>query len=488
MSPNLPSWQLKVYLFQHLSTVIHRNLHSTPVLFRSTCCSLRHPIKETDHMYIKQAISGIYHVRIRVPAEAQPILRRTELHCSLGTRNRREAEHRAQPIIARMRSQIFKAKAKSSGDQYRADILRARADSLSPFEAIDDHFEAHHPQHTLEQLKAFMAQLSAPASTAPSEPARTVLTAFSDLSPLTTIIDHNAQSKHLGKAAISQRQRAFDEFMHHLHAEGIYYLEHCTPDHWQAWCRSLYSSGLSAVSIAQRQTSARTVIRDYLLDHGRTFHMHHWSSIKLGITPRAEKVARRDANSPLTLERWQELYDGQLARGHETEADFWALGLLTGARIHEIIAITQDQIDLDAAEWRIPVSKTLAGIRMIPLTPMALDILRPRLSSSHHAFEWFGSDELSYRRWYARAQRARSSAGAKPRIETQHSTRSTFRTLAPRMAPASTPAGVVEAIMGHELGGQIASATKHYLRAFEPDAHAFMAHWRPAISIRQSRA
>ena len=437
-------------------------------------------------MYIVQARSGIYHVRIRVPADAQPLLRRTELHCSLGTRSRREAEQRARPIITRMRAQIFKAKAKSSGDQYRADILRARADSLGAFDTIDRHFEEQHPQHTLEQLKQFMAQLSAPTETPPSEPARTVLTAFSDLTPLTTIIDHN-ETADLGKAAISQRRRAFDGLMHHLHAEGIYYLEHTTPDHWQAWCRSLYSDGLSHSTIAQRQSSARKVISDYLVQHGRTFNAHEWTSVKLGHTPRAELEARRDANGPLTIQRWQEIYDNMLRHKFPDEADVWALGLLTGARIQEIVAITQDQIDFDLAEWRIPVSKTLAGVRMIPLTPMALDILRPRLASEFYAFARRGDEEHTERHWSNKCRKARQKAGAFNKIETQHSTRSTFRTLAPRMAP-NTPAGVIEAIMGHEISGGIASATKHYLRAFEPDAHAFMAHWRPAISIRQSRA
>lgn len=438
-------------------------------------------------MYIVKARSGIYHVRIRVPADAQPLLRRTELHCSLGTRSRREAEQRARPIITRMRAQIFKAKAKSSGDQYRADILRARADSLGAFDTIDRHFEEQHPQHTLEQLKQFMAQLSAPTETPPSEPARTVLTAFSDLTPLTTIIDHN-ETADLGKAAISQRRRAFDGLMHHLHAEGIYYLEHTTPDNWQAWCRSLYSDGLSHSTITQRQSSARKVISDYLVQHGHTFNAHEWTSVKLGHTPRAELEARRDANGPLTIQRWQEIYDNMLRHKFPDEADVWALGLLTGARIQEIVAITQDQIDFDLAEWRIPVSKTLAGIRMIPLTPMALDILRPRLSSEFYAFARRGDEEHTERHWSNKCRKARQKAGAFNKIETQHSTRSTFRTLAPRMAPASTPAGVIEAIMGHEISGGIASATKHYLRAFEPDAHAFMAHWRPAISIRQSRA
>ena len=438
-------------------------------------------------MYIVKARSGIYHVRIRVPADAQPLLRRTELHCSLGTRSRREAEQRAQPIITRMRAQIFKAKAKSSGDQYRADILRARADSLGAFDTIDRHFEEQHPQHTLEQLKQFMAQLSAPTETPPSEPARTVLTAFSDLTPLTTIIDHN-ETADLGKAAISQRRRAFDGLMHHLHAEGIYYLEHTTPDNWQAWCRSLYSDGLSHSTITQRQSSARKVISDYLVQHGRTFNAHEWTSVKLGHTPRAELEARRDANGPLTIQRWQEIYDNMLRHKFPDEADVWALGLLTGARIQEIVAITQDQIDFDLAEWRIPVSKTLAGVRVIPVTPMALDILRPRLSSEFYAFARRGDEEHTERHWSNKCRKARQKAGAFNKIETQHSTRSTFRTLAPRMSPASTPAGVIEAIMGHEISGGIASATKHYLRAFEPDAHAFMAHWRPAISIRQSRA
>ena len=391
-------------------------------------------------MYIVKARSGIYHVRIRVPADAQPLLRRTELHCSLGTRSRREAEQRARPIITRVRAQIFKAKAKSSGDQYRADILRARADSLGAFDTIDRHFEEQHPQHTLEQLKQFMAQLSAPTETPPSEPARTVLTAFSDLTPLTTIIDHN-ETADLGKAAISQRRRAFDGLMHHLHAEGIYYLEHTTPDNWQAWCRSLYSDGLSHSTITQRQSSARKVISDYLVQHGRTFNAHEWTSVKLGHTPRAELEARRDANGPLTIQRWQEIYDNMLRHKFPDEADVWALGLL-----------------------------------------------RPRLSSEFYAFARRGDEEHTERHWSNKCRKARQKAGAFNKIETQHSTRSTFRTLAPRMSPASTPAGVIEAIMGHEISGGVASATKHYLRAFEPDAHAFMAHWRPAISIRQSRA
>ena len=440
-------------------------------------------------MYIRRATSGMFHVRIRVPADAQPFLHRAELHCPLGTTNRREAEHRARPIISRMRAQIFKARAKASSDSYRSEILRAQADSLSPFDAIDNHFEAHHPQHTLEQLQAFMAQLSAPASTAPSEPARTVLTALGDLTPFSALLEHNS-TLPLASGTIAQRARHFGEFLTHQQSEGRFYLEHVTPTHWQSWARSLTASGLTNVTIRLKQTNTRSVIRDYFVANERPFSATNWASITLPKAPRTEQVARRDANSPITIDRWQQIYDDQVVHGYTGEADIWSLGLLTGARIHEIIAMTSDQLDLTLGEWRITDSKTLAGVRMIPLTPMALDIVRDRLSTSpdDHLFEQRPTPEGTGVLWRSRCDTARKKAGAMTRVETQHSTRSTFRTLSPRMAPASTPAGVIEAIMGHEIKGAISSATKHYLRAFEPDAHAFMAHWRPAISTRQCPA
>lgn len=431
----------------------------------------------------------MYHVRIRVPADAQPLLRRTELHCSLGTRNRREAEQRARPLITRMRAQIFKARAKVSGDTYRAEILSAQAESLGTFDAIDGHFEQHYPAHTIEQLQAFIAQLTQPTLNPPSEPARTVLTSLSDLTPLTAILDHN-ENVDLGAEAIRQRSRSFADFMAHQHAEGRYYLDHVTIEHWQDWCRALFDGDNKRATVKLKQSCARAAIKDFLIDNGKTYDPARWTSVVVGKTSRTELEERRDANSPLTLSRWQELYDAHLSHNLLDEADIWALGLLTGARINEIIHMHASQLDLTLNEWRIPISKTLAGIRMIPLTPMALDIIEARLTASPDGYLFARgiNEDRSYRNWYNKCGRARAKIGAVPHVETQHSTRSTFRTLAPRMAPASTPAGVIEAIMGHEISGGIASATKHYLRAFEPDAHTFMAHWRPAITLRSRRA
>ena len=438
-------------------------------------------------MYIRQAPSGMYHVRIRVPADAQPLLRRAELHCSLGTANRREAEHRARPIISRMRAQIFKAKAQANGDTYRSELLRAQADALGVFDAIDDHYLSTHRTNTIEQLQAFMAQLAQPVSAPPAEPARTVLNALSPLTPLTELLDHN-ETIDLTPATLLQRRRSYADFMGHVHSEALYYLEHVTPDHWQSWCRALHEEPLTHSTMAIKMSCARSVIKDFLISSGRTFDASAWASIKVGKTPQSELKSRREANSPLTLERWQHIHDHMLDANRHDEADIWSLGLLTGARIDEIIHVHASHLDLTRREWRIPFAKSIAGVRMIPLTPMALDIISDRLSTSTdgYLFERRPSHDKSYRFWFNKCAKARRAAGAIPKVETQHSTRSTFRTLSPRMAPASTPAGVIEAIMGHELGGSIASATKHYLRAFEEDAHTFMAHWRPDITLRRT--
>ena len=440
-------------------------------------------------MYLSKAPSGHYHVRMRVPSDCQPLIQRTEMHVSLKTKSRREAERLAAPIITSMRAQIIKAKAAINRDSYRAEVLRAQIASLNPFDAIDRHFERTHPRHTLEQLEQHVDQIMAPDLHPPADPARTVIEAFGALTPLYAVLEHNKNAP-IGEAAIAQRGSTFEEFMAHQHAEGRHYLEHVTPEHWQQWARSLFDGKIKHSYAGIKQSRVRSVIRDFLIDHARPYTATDWSTIKVGRPTRDELVGRREANSPVTLERWQEVYDKLIDINELGAADMWALGLLTGARIRELANMAPDQINFDANEWRIPetVAKTVASVRMIPLTPLAQAIIhsRPLLDGLYFAGIPHDFDNNSAR-WRVACTRAREKVGCTPYVETQHSTRSTFRTLAPRMAP-NTPDGVIEAIVGHEIKGGMAAVTKHYLRAFEPDAHIFMASWRPAIRIRQQRS
>ena len=134
--------------------------------------------------------------------------------------------------------------------------------------------------------------------------------------------------------------------MAHQHAEGRFYLDHVTLEHWQDWCRALFDGDNKRATVKLKQSCARAAIKDFLIDNGKTYDPSQWASVVVGKTSRTELEERRDANSPLTLERWQELYDAHLSHNLLDEADIWALGLLTGARINEIIHMHASQLDL----------------------------------------------------------------------------------------------------------------------------------------------
>jgi len=61
----------------------------------------------------------------------------------------------------------------------------------------------------------------------------------------------------------------------------------------------------------------------------------------------------------------------------EPDADFFRLSLFTGARRGNVLAARWDQIDLVAAEWRIPVTKGGRSL-VVPLSSAAVELLERR--------------------------------------------------------------------------------------------------------------
>lgn len=69
----------------------------------------------------------------------------------------------------------------------------------------------------------------------------------------------------------------------------------------------------------------------------------------------------------------------------EPDADFFRLALFTGARRGNVVTARWDQIDLAAAEWRIPITKGGRPL-LVPLSGPAVEILKKRRKSI--AGEW----------------------------------------------------------------------------------------------------
>lgn len=61
-----------------------------------------------EHVYVNK--SGVYTARLRVPADLQPVIRKTELHQSLRTKSKREAKTLAPTVIAQLQRQLDTAR------------------------------------------------------------------------------------------------------------------------------------------------------------------------------------------------------------------------------------------------------------------------------------------------------------------------------------------------------------------------------------------
>lgn len=263
---------------------------------------------------------------------------------------------------------------------------------------------------------------------------------------------------------------------------GCQYIEQLTLPQWQAWCyhREDLQPQRSVSTLRNEIMLVRSAILKTMAARRLPYDRQTLASPRWRQPTRDEKRNRDNANSPYTLARWQELYDGMPTNTPIQQAtkDAFALGLLTGARISEIANMSVDQIT--DGLWSIPRSKSLAGERVIPLIPLAQKIIDRR---------WAGPDGWLFPRsnhaWKAQADRysARISQTLKrlgaTRYETMHSTRATFRTLVPRCAPS--PEGTIDMLMGHSPVGKHVSSS--YYRATLEDCIELMRHYRPAVRV-----
>lgn len=357
--------------------------------------------------HIHQTRNGTFTARLRVPADLQPVLGKTELHKSLHTKNLREAKVLAPTIVAQLRSQLDEAK-------------------LAP-----------HPDHG--------TPIGAAAEFLPPRP---------------------------------RHKAVLQDLINHTRLQHVEYL---TLSHWQRWCysREDLQPQRTVATVRNETTLIRSAILKLMASRRLPFDRNLLTHPKWRETTKTEIRNRQQANSPYTLERWQELYDAMPRRTafqRSCRAAF-ALGLLTGARISEIANMTTAQIQDNL--WTIPRSKTLHGERTIPLTPLAQDVIAS-LTPDPDGFLFSRRDDdwsTQATRYSMALARTLKKAGAASH-ETMHSTRSTFRTLVPRYA--SSPEGTIDMLMGHAPPKHVAAA---YYRASLADCISLMHAYRPSIRL-----
>jgi integrase len=95
---------------------------------------------------------------------------------------------------------------------------------------------------------------------------------------------------------------------------------------------------------------------------------------------RNEELGRERYLKPDEIERLIGVLDRQRERRADS-VDTIMLAMLTGARRGELLGMTWDQLDLDAAVWTKPAAITKQKkMHRVPLSPEAADLLRRRLA------------------------------------------------------------------------------------------------------------
>ncbi|MGB1594675.1 MAG: DUF6538 domain-containing protein [Promethearchaeia archaeon] len=262
---------------------------------------------------------------------------------------------------------------------------------------------------------------------------------------------------------------------------GCHNVEDITMDDWQRWCyRREDIKQRSVATVRQEAITTRAAILKLMAAQRKPFDRAILTNPRWRPMTKLEKRIRDKANSPYSLDRWQQLYDNMPSRLHTQKVakKIFALGLFTGARISEIVHTHQSHI-VDGL-WSINRSKSIAGERIIPLIPQAqevFDSLKP--DEDGYLFVRDGRDWRDQNANYSNnVIRNLKKAGATPKIETMHSTRSTFRTLVPRCWQA--PEGTIDMLMGHETKRHVSEA---YFRATLDDCIELMSHWRPEVRL-----
>lgn len=166
------------------------------------------------------------------------------------------------------------------------------------------------------------------------------------------------------------------------------------------------------------------------------------------------KDKAKTARKAFTMDELQRIYTVAQEKGQGRLCDLMALGLLTGARIEELAQLRKDSIVTVEGihSFRIDDSKTLAGIREIPVHPALEPLIKRLIADSPDGYLLPSSAGNKY------DNRSDPLSKAFGRLKTSlgfgkqhvfHSVRATTITLLLR---AGVPGTTVANIVGHETG------------------------------------
>lgn len=287
--------------------------------------------------------------------------------------------------------------------------------------------------------------------------ARTLLAEPTTYKPVSPITDRRLESfrafrvrEEVAAKTIDQQESKLRDLSAYIKKEG------------QRLAKSVVASWLAAKSLSSK-TKTQYLLAGSTFWQWATEHDAQWRSDFAGMdNPFAghklpkRKVAdiAKTARKAFTPDELQRVFSAARDEGQETLCDLIMLGSLTGCRIEELAQFTKASVVMieGVRSFKVEDSKTVAGVREIPVHPLLAPIVDRLIEVSKDGFllpsaggNKYGirSDPLS-----KSFGRLKTSLG----FGTQHVFHSVRASVITQLLRAGVPGNVVANIVGHETG------------------------------------
>lgn len=381
--------------------------------------------------------NGLWYAVVMVPKELRSTLG-VKFIQSLQTHNKREAQVKALPLIARWKQVIKKARGGVGTGTHEALIWKRDIENATP----GDEHQYGTKDPILDALMEHVEHLQ--TSQGATKAQEFYGMAMGQRTPLDALVIEWEAQAALGQKTLDQTRRDLTKLVSHFKI-----LEAITPRAVKMWVDELAAAGSTHSSLNRILKSCKSLWN--YLRKSSTIELERADPFAGILSLVASKVTRnrqgRVAWSPEDLAR---IHQAALEKQDQALADIIALGAYTGARIDELGSLKVSDVT-KRGSLMITDSKTKAGIREIPLHP-ELVILVDRLkrdATTDYLIPAKADNQYDHRGDVLgkRFGRLKKSMGFTDGAQVFHSIRKTLITL---MENAGVSEGVAADIVGHE--------------------------------------
>ncbi len=381
--------------------------------------------------------NGLWFAVVMVPKDVRAKLGFKFLQ-SLKTHNKREAQLKALPLIARWKQEIKKARGQLGPGTHEALVWKRDLENADP----GDQHSYGTRENIVDALIEHVERIA--ARQGPDKAQEFYGMAMGHRTPLGPLaVEWEAQTA-LAKKTLDQTRRDLEKLVAHFKI-----LEAITPKGVKLWVDELAAAGSTHSSLNRILKSCKSLWN--YLRKSSTIELERADPFAGILSLVSSKVTKnrqgRVAWAPDDLAR---IYQAALDKQDQPLADIIALGAFTGARIDELGNLKVSDVTTRGS-LMITDSKTKAGIREIPIHPELLALVDRLKKDAITEFLIPAQADNQYDHrgdvLGKRFGRLKKSMGFTAGSQVFHSIRKTLITL---MENAGVSEGVAADIVGHE--------------------------------------